>query len=58
MSKFVAVTFGWVLSIAVGIWVMMAGWGLEPESWWVIIGGGVFMRLMVEVMTAISKETA
>ena len=37
------------LAIVVGasVLVMIHGWGLEPQSWWWIIGVGIFVTAML-----------
>ena len=30
-----------VISMGIGFWIMISGWGLEPQSWGVIIGGSL-----------------
>lgn len=55
MNKFIAVTAIWALAVIIGILVMMYGWGLKPVSWGWIIFGGVFGRIMSEIIGIISK---
>jgi len=55
MAKFIAVTAVWMLMVLLGIGVMMFGWGLEPQSWWWIIGGGVAGRIAIATMEALAK---
>jgi len=57
MDKIIATTFLWVLSFIILILTMIYGWGLEPKSWWWIIGGGIFTRILIEIMTSIVKKT-
>jgi len=56
MNKFLAVTFVWILSIVLGVFVMICGWGVEPKSWWWIIGGGIGARFVVEVVGILAKK--
>lgn len=42
-------------SFAVGIWVMISGWGLSPQSWGVIIGGLVIQVVILLAMQFIPK---
>ena len=56
MSKFVAAISLAVLSFIVSIWIMMTGWGLEAESWGVIIGGHVINVVILSFMQACLKE--
>lgn len=50
------VLFGFIISMAIGIFVMIHGWGIEPKSWWWIIGGGILARFIVEVMMAFGRH--
>ena len=46
-----------MLTIVLSILVMIYGWGLEPKSWWWIIGGGVFgMTFIRTLFDKIEKE--
>lgn len=56
MNKFLAVTFIYFLSISLGVGIMVYGWGLQPVSWWWIIGGGVVGRIMIETMYQVGKR--
>ena len=55
MNKIIALLFTLGCVIALGIAVMIYGWGLHPRSWWWIIGGGifgqVFLRIIGEIIT-------
>ena len=42
MNKLMSVFFVLTVMIALQVVVMMYGWGLEPKSWWIIVGIGVF----------------
>lgn len=57
MSKFLSAIFLTSLMILITVLVMIHGWGLEPKSWWWIIGGGVGLKLIVGIMEiAVKKE--
>ena len=56
MAKFVAVVFGFIITLSLSIAVMIKGWGLEPKSWWWIIGGGIFIRLLIQAMEIAAKR--
>ena len=47
--------FLFIASFGVGIWVMMSGWGLTPQSWGVIIGGMIMQIIITIVITCIPK---
>lgn len=40
-------------SSACGIWILMFGWGLEPQSWDVIIGGFFVQMVITDSMMLI-----
>ena len=42
LLKTLSVLVIYVMGMAVGILVLLFGWGLPPESWWWIIGGALF----------------
>lgn len=43
------------LSIAVGILVLMFGWGMQPVSWTWIIGGAVFQFVVLVIASALRE---
>ena len=42
-------------SFAIGIWIMISGWGLSPQSWGVIIGGLAMQIAILVAMQFIPK---
>ena len=42
-------------SFGVGIWIMISGWGLSPQSWGVIIGGFIIQTVIMVVTHLITK---
>jgi len=56
LAKVLSVIFGFIICMIVGILVMMYGWGLEPKSYWWIIGGGVFVQIIIKILTVMAKE--
>ena len=46
-AKFIALLSMLALSITITVAVMIKGWGLEPVSWWWIVGVGYFGHLAV-----------
>lgn len=38
------------LMVATSVLVLMYGWGLHPQSWWWIIGGGVFVNTALRLL--------
>jgi len=50
IEKVLSQLFLMSLAVALQIVVMMLGWGLHPQSWWWIIGGGVFGITVLRVL--------
>ena len=55
MNKFISLTAIYAALVALGILVLMYGWGLEPKSWGWIIGGNVVVRIGLEVFNNLVK---
>ena len=55
MQRAVVVLFGFILGLLLSIAILMYGWGLEPKSWWWIIGGGVGLRTILVTVEAMGK---
>ncbi len=55
LRNFLIVCFGIVIGIGVQILVMINGWGLEPKSYWWIIGislfGSIFSQMIIMLIT-------
>ena len=53
IRKFIVLLFAMVFGAAMSITVCIKGWGLEPKSWWWIIGmyfiGQVITQILVEI---------
>lgn len=47
-----------LVSLAVGTTVltMMFGWGLQPKSWWWIVGCGVFANTAIRLLANTLEE--
>ncbi len=59
MTKFVAMLFMAILMTGSAILVMTCGWGMKPQSWWWIIGGGIFAETALShIAWTIAKERA
>ena len=56
LTKAIAATALFILMIIIGVLVMIYGWGLEPRSWWWIIGGGVGLRVLVSMVEVITRK--
>jgi hypothetical protein len=50
LSKFLAMVFVVLVAISIQIATMMLGWGLQPKSWWWIVGAGFFGNVMVKIL--------
>lgn len=48
--------FGVCLSILVSILVMIKGWGLEPKSWWWIIGVYIVGNIVAHSILLLGRE--
>ena len=47
MSNVLARMFLLCLSVFITVIVMIKGWGLEPVSWWWILGGGLGLHAVI-----------
>ncbi len=52
LNALLALLFAMSASVALAVLVAIYGWGLEPQSWWWIIGGGVFGQLFVRYVVS------
>jgi len=57
MKNFIIALLSAILMMLATIAVMIYGWGLEPKSWWWIIGCGIFIRLLIALTETIGKES-
>ena len=42
IQKILSQLFLVCIAVALQICIMIFGWGLHPQSWWWLVGGGVF----------------
>lgn len=56
MSKVVAGISVFVAAVVLQVMVMIYGWGLQPVSWWWILGGGVAGAALIKIIEAIARE--
>ena len=56
LRGFLVQLFGVFFAMAVGILIMIKGWGLEPKSWWWIIVIGFFGHLIAQVIIHIGMH--
>lgn len=56
VRRFLIAFFGLTLSVILTVLVMINGWGLEPQSWWWIVGVGVFGQLATQIIIAIAND--
>lgn len=55
LRTFIIVLFGTIIGLSLTILAMIYGWGLEPKSWWWIIGVGICIRLLAETMLKVTQ---
>jgi len=55
IRKLVVVVAGYGVAMAIGVLVMVYGWGLHPQSWGWIIGGGVAVPVIARLAIACAK---
>ncbi len=51
MAKFLAVIFMILIGLSMQVGVMMLGWGVQPKSWWWIVGIGFFGQITAQIIT-------
>jgi RsiW-degrading membrane proteinase PrsW (M82 family) len=56
LRRFMLMVFGVCLSILVSILVMIKGWGLEPKSWWWIIGVYIVGNIVAHSILLLGRE--
>jgi hypothetical protein len=56
MTQIVALLALMTLSFLTGLWILMWGWGLEPQSWGVIIGGFFVQMFIMCMIQAVNQE--
>lgn len=56
LSKFIAILVTLILLVACQIAVMIYGWGIQPKSWWWIIGVGFFVQLALSLIAERLKK--
>lgn len=59
VAALIALLATMAMQIGLVVLVLIHGWGLEPQSWWWIVGAGVFGRLLLDaVSTKVRAEFA
>ena len=48
LNKILAGIFVITALVALQILVFIKGWGMHPQNWWWIIGGGIFGQLFLK----------
>jgi roadblock/LC7 domain-containing protein len=48
MNALIAILFS-ALAICLSFWVMIVGWGVEPQNWLVIVGGTIGVLLLIAI---------
>ena len=55
VRKLIVSIFGIVIATATSILVLIKGWGLEPKSWWWIIGVALLGHILAAIIITISN---
>ena len=55
LRRMIIVLFGMMLSITISILVMINGWGLDPKSYWWIIGMGFLGQGSVQLIIRLAE---
>jgi RsiW-degrading membrane proteinase PrsW (M82 family) len=56
LQRFLLYIFGLTTSVVTTILVMKNGWGLEPKSWWWIIGVYYIGKTIALIIIEVSKQ--
>lgn len=56
LRQIVVILFGISVGILTSIGVMIYGWGLEPKSWWWIIGVYMIGHVMGQILVMLGKD--
>jgi len=57
MIRFIAYLALTGSAVGLNVLVLMRGWGLHPQSWWWIVGGGVVANTLLRmVFDSVEKE--
>jgi len=54
LRQLLVLCLGITLSVGMSVLVMIYGWGLEPKSWWWIIGVGFFGQIIAQAIIKLS----
>jgi len=56
LRRALVIAFGFCLMVILYILVMIKGWGLEPKSWFWIIGVGIIGQLLARAIVEIGGK--
>ena len=56
IRKFLLVITGLVMAMVTMILVMIYGWGLQPKSWWWIIGMNLLGNILSQLFILVSRD--
>lgn len=56
LNKLVAIVSMFAISVGCSVCVMIYGWGLQPRSWWWIIGVGFFVQVAIYAIVGRLKK--
>lgn len=56
LQQIVIMLFGIGIAMAVGVITMIKGWGVEPQSWWYILGFSFLGHVFAQLIIALGKR--
>ena len=56
LRKLLVGVLGLAVAITASILCMIKGWGIEPKSWWWIIGCGFFVQVFAQMLFEVAKS--
>jgi len=56
LQRILLIVFGLAVGVATTILVMIKGWGLEPQSWWWIIGVSLFGHIFAQIIFQVASN--
>lgn len=55
IRSFLITIFALIVGMGTSVLVMTRGWGMEPKSWWWILGGSFIGHILAQVFFEIAK---
>ena len=56
IGRMLLCVFGITVAVTTSVMVMINGWGLEPRSWWWIIGATLVGHLIAQLIFTVAKN--